>query len=180
MHIVSSSDRNVAAANSATVSNSKNTTTHATRTQELAVLDRAHRKFEGLKETDYEHLESPDVFVKLDKVVEEGASPLIGRGITVVDTTLQDCAAWEWALSTREKSKSYCEGSGLEKNIVKLNDHSQLFHVVYDLGIPGSQPREWLTKIVWKKQDDGSLVNVFEDVKHDNFPEQSGKYVRAS
>ena len=38
----------------------------------------AQRKFEDVKETDYEHIESPDVFVKMDKVMEDGATVGIG------------------------------------------------------------------------------------------------------
>ena len=74
----------------------------------------------------------------------------------------------------------YCKGGGLERSVVALNDHSDLFHLVLDLGVPGFQPREWLTKALRKKQDDGSLIIAYEDVEHEDFPEQSGKYVRAS
>ena len=148
--------------------------------EELAVLERGHHRFEDVDEADYEHIESPDVFVKMDMVMEEGASVVVGRAVTIVDATAEDCATWGWAKMTREQMRLYRESGGLKRSVVKLNNHSELFHLVIDLGVPGFQPREWLIKGVWKKQDDGSLVTAYEDVEHEDFPEQSGKYVRAS
>ena len=183
MHIASSSVCKISVVNSVAVFNVTNTSLlcHLLRSsKELAVLDRVRRKFEYLKETDYEHIKSPDVFVKMDKVWEEGGAVGIGRAVTVVDAAAEDCAAWEWAKMTRQRIKLGLEGGDLERNIVKLNDHTELYHVVIDLGVPGFQPREWLSKTVWKKQDDESLGVVYEDFEHKDFPEQSGKYVRAS
>ena len=69
--------------------------------EEAAILERAQHKFEDVDEADYEHIESPDVFVKMDKVMEEGVMVGIGRAFTVVDATAEDCAAFEWAKMTR-------------------------------------------------------------------------------
>ena len=62
--------------------------------EELALLERAYCKIEDVKETDYEHLESPDMFVKMDYLMQEGGKVGIGRAITVFDATTEDCAAY--------------------------------------------------------------------------------------
>mmetsp|Transcript_31534 Transcript_31534/g.62523 ORF Transcript_31534/g.62523 Transcript_31534/m.62523 type:complete len:97 (-) Transcript_31534:4-294(-) len=76
----------------------------------------------------------------------------------------------------REKMREHHQEGGLERSVVKLSDHPDLFHLVLDLGVPGLQPREWLLKALRKKQDDDCLVSAYEDVQHEDFPK--GKYVR--
>ena len=145
--------------------------------KELAVLDCAKNKLETLRTSDYEPLKSPDVFVKMDKVVKEGATIGIGRAITIVDTTLEECAAWEWVKITRERSK---ESKNLDRVVVKLNEHSQLFRYIRDFKIPGFKQRERLSREVWKREDNGDIVCAYENAEHNDFPIQSDKYIRVS
>ena len=100
------------------------------------------------------------MFVKMDKATA-GSSVTIGRGVTIVDSSITDCAAWVWAKSTRERA---LRGSGATPTLIKLTDHSELFHYVIDLVIPGFQKREWLTRAVWKTQEDGSFLVAYEGV----------------
>ena len=54
-----------------------------------------------------------------------------------------------------------------------------LVPVVFDLKVPGFKPREWVTRNVWKKRNDGAIFIAYEDVEHEDISVQSDKYVRA-
>ena len=103
--------------------------------QELAIFQRAKAKFEDLLEENFEPLESPDVFVKMGKLVQQGGLAGIGFGATTVDTTPEECAAWEWSKLTRQGTNIYRASNGVERNVRKINDHASLYHIVYDLRV---------------------------------------------
>ena len=98
--------------------------------------------------------QSPDIFVTMKSVFEKGgSSAAIGRAVTIVDASIEDCAAWENAKMTRERMKGHYDFGGLDRKVVKLTNHSELFYFVIDLGVKTIAPREWLTKVVWKMVD---------------------------
>ncbi|GMH55451.1 hypothetical protein TL16_g01910 [Triparma laevis f. inornata] len=130
--------------------------------EENALLERVRKKFEGsLKEGNWKQLKSPDVFVKMGATFEEsGSSAAIGRAITVVDATIEDCATLEYARMTRKEMK---------------------LHYDFDFGVGSFAPREWLVKCVWKMVDENTIIVGVEDIEDDSFPHGAGKkYVRAS
>ena len=143
---------------------------------EVAILDHARNKFEGLKESDFEHLESPDVFVKMHKIMEENGHILIGRASTVIDTTIEECAAWEWAKMSRERSKKLRN----RRKVVQINDHSDIQQFILDLKLPGFQLREFLTRSLRWREDANTIILVYVDATHRDFPLQPKKYTRAS
>ncbi|GMH55111.1 hypothetical protein TrLO_g5807 [Triparma laevis f. longispina] len=150
--------------------------------EENALLERVRQKFEAsLKEESWKQLKSPDVFVKMESIHEEGSSAVVGKAITVVDATVEDCATWELTRMTREKMRGHYDFGGLEREVVKSNSHRSIFRVVYDLGVSGLAPRECLNQSVWKMVDENTMIVGYEDVEDDNFPIGAGKkYVRAS
>ena len=151
--------------------------------EEIALLQRVRQKFEGsLEEGKWKELKSPDVFVTMESTFEEGGSSAgVGRAITVVDAPLEDCVAWEGARMTRERVKDHHDFGGLDRAVVKLTNHSELFHNVIDFGVATLAPREWLTKAVWKMVDEDTMIVCMEDIKDDRFPPGARKnYVRAS
>ncbi|GMH91106.1 hypothetical protein TL16_g11959 [Triparma laevis f. inornata] len=160
--------------------------------EENAALQRICEKFEGsLKTRNWKQLKSPDPFVKMDSTFEDGQSisrrlltpapstAVVGRAITVVDATLEDCAALELAKMTREGCKGHREFGGVDREVKKLNNHSELFYQSIDFGIAGFSTREWLAKGVWKMTDENNMVVVYEDAEHDDFPIGAGKNYQA-
>ncbi|GMH72308.1 hypothetical protein TrLO_g5596 [Triparma laevis f. longispina] len=75
--------------------------------EEDASLKRLSNKFEvSLKEGNWKTVKSPDPFVTMEFMglgSDGGSTVGIGRAVTVVDATMEDCAAWEWAKMTRQR-----------------------------------------------------------------------------
>ncbi|GMH88273.1 hypothetical protein TL16_g11109 [Triparma laevis f. inornata] len=151
---------------------------------ENALLERIRQKFEGsLKEGKcWKPPKSPDVFVNMEATFEEGGSTaIVGRSVTIVDAVIEDCAAREYVKMIREKMSAHCDFGGLEREVVKLNSHNDIYRVVHDLGVPGFAPREWLNRSVWKVVDENTINVGYEDIEDGNFPIGAGKkYARAS
>ena len=107
----------------------------------------------------------------MESVFEKGgSSAAIGRAVTIVDASIEDCAAWENAKMTRERMKGHYDFGGLDRKVVKLTNHSELFYFVIDLGVKTIAPREWLIKSVWKMVDEDTMIVCYEDAKDDRFP----------
>jgi len=123
----------------------------------------------------FEELESPDHHVKMGKIFIDGSSSAVGRGSTIVDASVEDCAAWELAKTSRE---SLSNSRSLARSFAKTNVHHGLFHLVFDLHIPGFLPREFLTEQVWRRQGE-KLAVAYESVEHDDFP-LNPSYVRGT
>ncbi|GMI56305.1 hypothetical protein TeGR_g6889, partial [Tetraparma gracilis] len=98
----------------------------------------------------------------------------------IVDAPIAQVAAWELAKMSRENMKGHVEFGGLDRDLVKTNDHQNIFHVVFDLSIPTFLPRQWVSRIVWK-WDTGKkeLTVVADSVEHTDFPERK-EYLRTS
>ncbi|GMI35864.1 hypothetical protein TeGR_g6190, partial [Tetraparma gracilis] len=144
------------------------------------LVKRVTQKFSSLTEAAFEKLESPDHFVHMFSALEEGSSTAIGRATTVVDAPIAEVAAWELAKMSRENQKEHAASGGLERDLVKINNHQNIFHVVYDLSIPKFLPRQGVTMQVWMwAADKKELTVVYDDVKHDEFPERK-EYLRMS
>lgn len=64
---------------------------------------------------------------------------------------------------------------------MKLNNHCELFYIVYDFAIPSFSPREWLTMCVVKLLDENTIIVCYDDAVDDRFPAGAKKdCVRAS
>ncbi|GMH58858.1 hypothetical protein TrLO_g8001 [Triparma laevis f. longispina] len=152
--------------------------------EENALLERARQKFEGsFKEGKvWTRLKSPDVFVKMEATFEKGGSvALVGRAATVVEATIEDCAAWELTRMTRERVKDHYKFGGVDRKVDKLSYHSDMYYFAVDFGIKSFALREWLVKFVWKMVDENTMIVGYEDTEDDNFPiGVRKKYVRAS
>ncbi|GMH73697.1 hypothetical protein TL16_g06259 [Triparma laevis f. inornata] len=154
--------------------------------EENALLERVRQKFEdSLKDGEgWKQLKSPDVFVKMEATFEEwGSSAVVGRAVTVVDATVEDCAAWEYLKMSRAQLNVHYKsgGGGLDRKVVNITDHSDIYHLAMDFGVSSFAPREWLMKCVWKMLDANTMLVGIEDTEDNNFPIGAGKkYVRAS
>jgi hypothetical protein len=89
-------------------------------------------------------------------------------------------AAWELAKMSRENMKEHVAFGGLDRDLVKINDHQNIYHVVYDVSIPRFLPRQWVSKVIWKwAADKKELTVAYDDIKHDAFAERK-EYLRSS
>jgi hypothetical protein len=81
---------------------------------------------------------------------------------------------------SRELLKEHVAYGGLDRDLTKTNNHQNIYHVVYDLSIPGFLPRQWVQMVVWKwSADKRELTTVADNVAHDAFSERK-EYLRAS
>jgi hypothetical protein len=84
------------------------------------------------------------------------------------------------AKMSRENMKVHVHDGGLDRDLVKNTDHASIYHVVYDLSIPGFLPRQWVQMIVWQwAADKQELTVVADSVEATAFPERK-EYLRAS
>jgi len=133
--------------------------------EEDAIFLSVQRKLGTVKEADFRELESADHLVNMGGYME-GDEAAIARANTILDTSVEQCAAWEMAKTSRAQTK-------LKKNILgsltKINDHHSVYHIVRVTKIPGFAPREFLTRVVWRKEGQ-KLVVVYESMEHGDFP----------
>jgi len=54
----------------------------------------------------FEEPESPDNLVKTGKIFTTGSSSGVGRATVTVDASVEECAAWEIAVTSRERIKT--------------------------------------------------------------------------
>ena len=81
---------------------------------------------------------------------------------------------------SRADQKAHVAFGGLDRDLKNINDHQNIYHVVYDLSIPTFLPRQWVTMQVWKwAANRTELTLVADSVEHDAFPECK-EYLRAS
>lgn len=85
------------------------------------------------------------------------------RAVFVVDGTVEMCAAWEWNKGSRKRKKKACKIC-LHREVVELDEHTQLFRVITDPKTSGFRPREWVVKGVWRSERGGGVLVVYEDV----------------
>jgi len=142
---------------------------------EDSLIQRVQDKLGALKEEDFEELESPDYLVKM-KLNTMGAAGGVGRATTVVDASIEVCAAWEMAKMSREQLKK----PSLWKTLTAVNSHNHVYHTVCDyVNAPGFLPREFVVRQVWQHQDAEKLVVIYESFEHADYPMRS-EYVRGS
>ena len=113
----------------------------------------------------FEELESPDHLVKMGGffIGEEAG---IARASTIIDASDEDCATWGMCKMSRAQAKSK---KALQGSLVKVNNHRSIYHTVRAIKIPGFAPREFLSKVVWKKQGH-KLIVAYESTDNADFP----------
>jgi hypothetical protein len=100
--------------------------------------------------------------------------------VQIIDAPIAEVAAWEMAKKSRDNMKEHAAFGGLDKDLKKINNHKNIYHVVFDVSIPRFVPRQWVQAVVWMwSEDKQELTVVYDDTKHDTFPELK-EYLRAS
>ena len=77
---------------------------------------------------------------------------------TICDDTPAVLAASELGKLSRHNTAKFIKSSGISRYFSQINEHHFLYHLVKELNIPGLQPREFLTRALWKWADADTLV----------------------
>ena len=96
---------------------------------------------------------------------EEKDSLISGIASAIIDTSMEEAAAYEYLKMSREGVRAHREKGGIEKFVRRINDHSQYYVQSRDLGIPGLGPREWRTLMIRKNEGDDKMIITYEDTK---------------
>jgi len=89
----------------------------------------------------------------------ESLATAIGK--TVVDASVEECAAHEISRLSSRKNRLNSASRGLTKIFTeKINDHSLYYFTTRDLGVPGFAERDFRTKILWKKNDEDGTIMI--------------------
>jgi hypothetical protein len=145
--------------------------------EERALLERVESSLGALKKADLVELDSPDPLVKMHCILVEGESSTIMMATTTVDSSVEECAAWDLLKLSREQLR---RSKNVEITLNRTNSHHSVFHFVKDLGVPGFTPREWILESVWMKRGPDTLLTAYE-----HFPEHASfkrnpKYLRGT
>jgi hypothetical protein len=138
--------------------------------EEIAVEQRVRSKFASAREDLMEQVESPDDQTKVRKYSVGGQSGVFGMATAVIDASAEDCAAYQLAFMSRHNQRADFELAGMNRTLVKQNGHCSVIQAVYDVKVPGFQPREFVSLQVWRRElEDNSIVVVIDAV---NLPDQ--------
>ncbi|GMI42566.1 hypothetical protein TeGR_g11948 [Tetraparma gracilis] len=151
---------------------------------EQGYMKRVLDKLGAIEENKFEGIEYGDHYVLMSRAFMEGDSSVIGRASTVVDTSIEEAAAWEMCKMSREQLKeARTDAPPLARRVLKTKVNFFTFYQVVDIGIPGFKPRDFLMYCVWQFNADRTKLTVAYDggdAEDDaNFPKDSS-YVRAS
>ena len=122
------------------------------------IIDRVKAKFQALEEgqSKWEQVESPDHFVSMEKIFERKSPVVVGRAVTVVDASVEECCSWDFMKMSREYRKWHMTEGGLERDALTFNEHHITMRVCWAVGVPGFLPREFVYDILFRIDDDGS------------------------
>jgi len=112
----------------------------------------------------------------------EGDSNAYMKCVVNVDASVEECAAYCFTLTSRKRRRKNDTKNVLARDAKAHNRHSQDYLLVRDLGF-GTQPRQFLTRHVWKRVGGERLVYVYESIECSNlFPSaanENNNFVRA-
>ena len=143
----------------------KNVPQHYT-DEEEAAIEKGKEFYEECKESkNFDKLKSPDSRVKMKLVHVDGASHGTGVATTVVDACVEECAAYEFYMDSREFKRT-SKGRGVAKyNVKHVSDHTFYYFLTRELGLPGFAPRDGRSTITWLEQDGGKFIIDVEDTE---------------
>ncbi|GMI01553.1 hypothetical protein TrLO_g10206 [Triparma laevis f. longispina] len=134
-----------------------------------------------LERSDYKVLNADDPRVSLRSAHLENDKLVTGIAEAVVDADLEQVAAWEYLKNTRESVKAFVSKGGVNRFVKKINNHTQYYEQTRDFKFLGLRPREWRSKVIWKKATENRIVIVYEDTTEmDKERPRDGNVVGAS
>jgi hypothetical protein len=128
--------------------------------EEKQAIRKGKEFYEKCKEGEtFGDLKSPDGRVKMKLVHVDGASSGTAFANTVVDASVEECAAYEYSSLYSRGWKNLASQSGFSQvNTRFVNNHTLYYVTTRELGLPGFAPRDGRSKVTWFKQHDGKVI----------------------
>jgi len=112
----------------------------------------------------------------------EGETDAYLKCVLDVDASVEECAADSFTIMSRKRRRINDTKNVIARDAKSHNRHSQDNLLVEELGF-GTRPRQFLTRLVWKRLGGGRIVYVYESIKYSNlFPSaanENNNFVRA-
>ncbi|GMH82067.1 hypothetical protein TL16_g09138 [Triparma laevis f. inornata] len=81
----------------------------------------------------------------------------------VVDGEMEKLAAFDCLKMSREATKNFHKGRGMEKFVKQVNSHRQYYANTRNLKVPGFKHREWRLLGIWKKEGENKMIVCYDD-----------------
>jgi len=98
-------------------------------TDELELIHNVRMKMDGYKIESAQKLESPDP--RVDMYLSHEKHEAIGHSMTAVHASVAECAAVGIQLTARSHVKEFHTLNGIERNIIAINEHHNVYAVTY-------------------------------------------------
>ena len=112
-------------------------------------------------------------------VFVNGSHEGIMRASTVVDASVEACAAWDLHKMSRNNAKTNSSAGILESSQTNVNEHHTIVQNVYEVPVLGFKPREWVTANIWKWDGAETLKVFVESTDTEGVPVKK-EYLRAT
>jgi hypothetical protein len=142
-------------------------------------MARVQDKLGSLDGSPFEELDSPDPRVGMRFVFVNGSHEGIMRASTVVDASVEACAAWDLHKMSRNNAKTNSSAGILESSQTNVNEHHTIVQNVYEVPVLGFKPREWVTANIWKWDGAETLKVFVESTDTEGVPVKK-EYLRAT
>jgi hypothetical protein len=140
---------------------------------ESAVVNRVRDQLDTIPDSSFEKLESPDHIVHME-VFHKGGKHGTPRASTVLDEDICACAAWIFPAMARHYVKAFYADGGMERAVQVHNDHGYIGQLLMDFNIPTFNPREFVTRCIWRWESEHVLLVATESCLADQFPIRPG------
>jgi hypothetical protein len=145
--------------------------------EEKEAINKGKKFYENCKEgRNFDDLKSPDERVKMKLVHVDGASSGTGFATTVVDASVEECAAFEFHINSREYKTTTKVNGILASSFKESNKHNLFLRQIRTLGVPGFSYREGRMRAIWKVESNGSIILSVADTEDlkEEFPVDPG------
>jgi hypothetical protein len=112
-------------------------------------------------------------------VFRKGGKNGTPRASTVLDEDICTCAAWDVHIEARQKVKAFFADGGVERAMTVHNSHFIAGQLLMDFNIPTFNPREFVSRCVWRWESETVLLVATESCLMGQYPIRAG-IVRAS
>ena len=82
----------------------------------------------------------------------------------IIDASVEEIAAYHFLVTSRENVKLNIREGVLVQQTLSNNNHSFDYLYVRPIGGFGLKPRRWLTRQIWRKFENGSIIHAIQDI----------------
>jgi hypothetical protein len=130
--------------------------------EESDVFERVEKHIGAMKEDEFTPLEAPDSKLHIGTGLKKGDVNIVGTATTIIDASVEECAAWDFGIGSRQRTTNFHNSKrGIGRIVVPINQHCIVQYTAYHLG-HGLTNREGFVKMIWKKVDSDSVVVAYE------------------